>query len=349
MITTSVFGKTKGGEEVLVFTLTDGNAYAKILNYGGIIHSLVYPDKNGVPTDVVLGYNDVAGYEDNDGYLGALIGRFGNRICKGKLTIDGEDYALYCNDKTNHLHGGKRGFNAKLWKHEIRGDELILSILSPDGEENYPGNLNVRVTYSFQGGALKIAYYAISDKKTAVNMTNHAYFNLNGEGEGNAAENTLWIDSDYITPTDETLIPYGEFRAVKGTPFDFNEPKVIARDLHAEDRDIRIGSGYDHCYLLKNGGGAYVKFATAKGNKTGITMHCYTDMPAVQLYTGNFLAQQGKSAYYGKNAGYCLETQAIPNNVNVPAYAEKGSSIIEAGQAYRFTTVYQLENERGLS
>ena len=343
MITTKTFGQTSDGREVLAFTLGDGNSHVTVLNYGGIVQSLVVPDKNGKPTDVVLGYPDVAGYENNGGYLGALIGRFGNRIGEGKLSIDGKLYALYNNDRGNHLHGGKAGFNRKIWAHEIKGDELHLSILSPDGEENYPGNLKVEVTYTFKDGELKIKYHAVSDKKTAVNLTNHAYFNLNGEGNGDILNNELWIDCDYITPTNPTMIPVGGYRAVKGTPFDFNTPKPIGRDVEADDLDLKQGNGYDHCHVLKNKCGQYVKYAVAKSPVTGITMTCYTDMPAVQFYAGNGLHQQGKGGYYGKRSGFCLETQAIPNNVNVPEYAEKGSSILDAGKVYSFTAAYQFE------
>ena len=343
MITQKLFGKTEDGREVLAFTLEDGASHATILNYGGIVQSLVVPDKNGKPTDVVLGYNTVAEYEKNGGYLGALIGRFGNRIGKGELCIDGKRYELYNNDRGNHLHGGKIGFNRKIWAHEIVGDELRLSILSPDGEENYPGNLKVTVTYTFRGGELKIAYRAVSDKKTAINLTNHAYFNLNGEGDGSALDNELWIDCDFITPTNPTMIPEGGFRAVKGTPFDFNAFKPIGRDVEADDLDLKQGKGYDHCHVLKNRAGEYVKYAEVRSLKTGIRMSCYTDMPAVQFYAGNGLSQQGKTAYYGKRAGFCLETQAIPNNVNVPEYAERGSSIVDAGAVYAFTAAYKFE------
>ncbi len=342
MITSSSFGKTKDGREVLAFTFEDGARRATVLNLGGIIQSIVVPDKNGNPTDVILGYNDVAGYEEHGGYLGALIGRFGNRIEKGKLVIDGETYDLYCNDRGNHLHGGKVGFDKKIWAHEIKGDELVLSIVSPDGEENYPGTLSVRVTYSFKDGEFRILYHAVSDKKTAVNLTNHAYFNIDGEGSGSALENVLWIDCDDITPTNSTMIPTGGFRAVKGTAFDFNTPKEIGKDVGADDIDLKQGNGYDHCHVLKNKCGECVKYATVTGKKSGITMSCYTDMPAVQFYAGNGLNQQGKTAYYGRRAGFCLETQAIPNNVNVPEYAEKGSSILDAGEVYEFSAAYQF-------
>ncbi len=340
MIETNVFDKMKDGREVLVFTITDGKSYVRILNYGGIIQSLVMPDKNGNLTDVVLGYNTIAEYEQNDGYLGALIGRFGNRIDKGRLTIDGKYYSLCCNDNGNHLHGGKVGFDKKIWSHKMNGDELTLSILSPDGEENYPGNLAVRVTYTFKDGELKIQYYAVSDKKTAINLTNHAYFNLSGEHSGDATDNVMWIDSDYITPTDDKLIPLGGFREIKGTPFDFNAPKAIEQDINADDEDLKKGGGYDHCYLLKN-----CEYAKVYSPKTGIKMSCCTDMPAVHFYTGNFLNQKGKTTYYGKRSGFCLETEAIPNNVNVPEYAEKGSSVYDAEQEYKFTSKYHFACE----
>ncbi len=343
MITSRSFGKTKDGREVLAFIFEDGARRATVLNLGGIIQSIVVPDKNGNPTDVILGYNDVAGYEEHGGYLGALIGRFGNRIGEGKLVIDGETYDLYCNDRGNHLHGGKVGFDKKIWAHEIKGDELVLSIVSPDGEENYPGTLSVRVTYSFKDGEFRILYHAVSDKKTAVNLTNHAYFNIDGEGSGSALENVLWIDCDYITPTNSTMIPTGGFRAVKGTAFDFNTPKEIGKDVGADDIDLKQGNGYDHCHVLKNKCGEYVKYATVTGKKSGITMSCYTDMPAVQFYAGNGLNQQGKTAFYGRRAGFCLETQAIPNNVNVPEYAEKGSSILDAGEVYEFSAAYKFQ------
>lgn len=342
MIKQSLFGKTADGREVLAFTLQDGNAQATVLNYGGLLQSIVVPDKNGNPVDVLLGYSDVAGYECNGGYLGALIGRFGNRIGSGKFTMDGKEYSLYCNDRGNHLHGGKAGFDKKIWKHEIDGEKLVLSILSPDGEEGYPGNLNVKVTYSFINGELKIEYEAVSDKKTVVNLTNHAYFNLNGEGDGSILNNVMYIDSAYMVPTNDTMIPVGGLRAVEGTAFDFNLPKEIGRDIEADDKELKQGNGYDHCYLLKNGCGNFARYAVVVSQKTGIVMSCYTDMPAVQFYAGNGMNMEGKTAHYGKRAGFCLETQAIPNNVNVEEYARHGSSFLNAGEKYSFSAVYKF-------
>ncbi len=342
MITTRPFGTTQDGREVLAFTIGEGDSCVTILNYGGIVQSLTVPDHDGRPTDVILGYPSVEGYERNGGYLGALIGRFGNRIGEGKLTVDGKEYKLYCNDRGQHLHGGKEGFNRKIWAHAIEGDELTLSILSPDGEENYPGNLKVSVTYTFRGGELRIRYRAETDRKTAINLTNHAYFNLSGEADGTILDHVLFLDSDTITPTNPAMIPVGGYRAVEDTPFDFTTPKAIGKEIDADDVDLRQGNGYDHCYVLKNRRGEYVKYAEVFSPKTGIRMSCYTDLPAVQFYAGNGLHQQGKGGYYGKRAGFCLETQMIPNNVNVPEYAEKGSSYLDAGTVYESVSAYRF-------
>ena len=346
MIHTSVFGKTSDGQTVMAFKLKDGANEATILNLGGIIQSLKVADKNGNLVDVILGYNDVAGYERTGGYLGALIGRYGNRIEKGHLVIDGEEYNLYCNDRGNHLHGGRNGFDKKLWNYVFEGHDgntLALSIVSPDGEENYPGNLRVQVRYTFVDGELKIEYAAMSDKKTAINMTNHAYFNLDGEGSGNVLDTFLQIDADRVTPTDETLIPHGEFKDVEGTPFDFRKPHRIGERIgDTDDDDIRYGGGYDINFVCNKPAGTYAKIADAESEKSGIAMEVFTDMPAVQLYTGNGLSQNGKSAYYNRNYGFCLETQFIPNGVNCPSYAALGDPIFEKNKIYHSVTAYKF-------
>ena len=230
MIQTSVFGRTADGKNVLAFRIKDGANEAVILSMGGIIQSLRIADRHGYPVDVVLGYNDVASYEQNGGYLGALIGRCANRIDKGHMVIDGVDYDLYQNDNGNHLHGGKAGFDRRLWNYVFEGSDgntLALTLHSPDGEESYPGNLNVQVRYSLVGGELKIEYQALSDKKTVINLTNHAYFNLDGEDSGDVLDTTLRINANKITPTDALLIPHGGFRDVTGTPFDFRTGRKI--------------------------------------------------------------------------------------------------------------------------
>lgn len=343
MIQTSVFGKTADGREVRAFKLKDGACEATILSLGGIIQSLKVPDADGNPTDVVLGYNDVAGYENNGGYLGALIGRVGNRIEKGHLVIDGTEYELYCNDRGNHLHGGRNGFDKKIWNYVFDGNGITMSIVSPDGEENYPGNLNVQVRYTLSDGELKIEYAAMADKKTAINMTNHAYFNLDGEGTGNVLDTFLTIDADRITPTDETLIPHGEFRDVTGTPFDFRKPRRIGERIgDDDDQDIRYQDGYDVNYVLNKKQGTYAKIAEAESERTGIVMEVFTDLPAVQLYTGNGLSQRGKTAFYNRNYGFCLETQFIPNCVNVPAYAALGDAVYERNRFCHTVTAYKF-------
>lgn len=342
MITSKQFGKTKDGRVVTAYTFHDEKKSMTVLDLGGIVQQISVPDQCGNLVDVVLGYDTVAEYEEKGGYLGAIIGRCGNRIGKGKLVVDGKEYSLYINDRGSHLHGGKVGFDKKIWNAEIIGNKLKLNLFSPDLDENYPGNLNVEVVYSFKDGECKIEYRAVSDKKTCINLTNHAYFNLNGEGSGSVLDHLLKMDCDEIVRTSPTMVPEGGFRKIKGTVFDFNAPKAIGRDIAADDIDLKQGDGYDHCHMLKNKCGEWVKYAEVVSPQTGIKMECFTDMPAVQFYTGNFLDQQGKSGYYGARDGFCLETQAIPNNVNVPEYAARGNSVFDAGQEYRFAAAYRF-------
>ncbi len=342
------FGSLKNGATVYAFTLSDGCSFARILNLGGILQSLVFPDKTGTPTDVVLGYDTPQEYLENDGYLGALIGRFGNRIDEGRLEIDGKIYSLYLNDRGNHLHGGREGFDKKIWDTEIITDEqgneqLVLRYVSVDGEEHYPGTLVVQVVYGFINGVLSIDYMAVADQKTAINLTNHAYFNLDGDGaENSVSEHFLKINADRITPTDKNMIPRGGFKKVAGTPFDFSSFQKIG-DGNArieEDADMINGNGFDHCFVL-NGQNDDEPACVAYSEKSGIEMKTYTDQSAVQLYTSNGLFATGKNGKaYGRFGGFCLETQAIPNNVNVPEYAAIASSIFEKGEPYFHSTRY---------
>lgn len=348
-VTKDFFGKDAFSRDVYAYTLTDGEYSAVILDRGGIIKNLFVPNKTGGKTDVVLGYDDMKGYDENGGYLSALIGRFGNRIGKGQVCIDGVNYQLYCNDKTNHLHGGKDGFDKKIWKAEIvkaeNGNErLALSVLSPDGEENYPGNLTVKVVYSLEDGTLTIEYEAVSDKTTLINLTNHAYFNLDGSND--ILEHLMTMCAPSFLPTDSELIPHGEFKATTGTPFDFSKEKTIGSgdSLRAEDPDLTFGGGFDHCFVFDKNRDVSAPYAIVRSEKSGITMKCYTDMPAVHFYAGNYLNQTGKGGVkYGRCGGFCLETEALPNNPNVPAYAEFGSSLYKAGEVYRFTAKYAFK------
>lgn len=348
-ITKNFFDKDFLGREVYAYTLEDGEFSAVILDRGGIIKNLFVPDKSGKKRDVVLGYDDMKGYDTNGGYLGALIGRFGNRIDKGQVRLDGKNYQLFCNDKSNHLHGGKDGFDKKIWKAEIiktaEGNErLELNLLSPDGEENYPGNLKVKVVYSLENGALGIDYEAVSDKTTLINLTNHAYFNL--DGEENILGHLMTASAPYLLPTDHELIPHGEFRATTGTPFDFSKEKTIGDgDAFKEsDPDLIKGAGFDHCLVFDKNRDLGAPYAVVRSEKSGIVMKCYTDMPAVHLYCGNFLNQTGKGGKnYSRCAGFCLETEALPNNPNAPAYKEYGSSVYKAGQIYRFSAKYSFK------
>jgi len=347
-ITKNEFGKLKNGATVYAFTLSDGFAFARILDLGGILQALVVPDKKGTPTDVVLGYDTPQEYLENDGYLGALIGRFGNRIDEGRLEIDGKIYPLYLNDRGNHLHGGREGFDKKIWDAEIVADEqgneqLVLRYVSLDGEEHYPGTLVVQVVYGFVNGVLSIDYMAVADKKTAINLTNHAYFNLDGDGaENSVSEHYLKIVAARITPTDKTMIPRGGFKKVAGTPFDFSDFKKIGAGNARikEDADMINGNGFDHCFVL-NERTDDEPACVAYSEKSGIEMKTYTDQPAVQLYTANGLSATGKDGKgYGRFGAFCLETQAIPNNVNVAEYAEIASSVYEAGTPYFHSTRY---------
>ena len=344
MIEKRWFGTTADGRQVFAFTLHDGESSVTVLNLGGIVQSIVVPDREGRLTDVALGYSDVAGYESNRGRLGAVIGRFANRIGDARLVVDGKEYALACDDRGYHTHGGGVGFDKKLWSYGVCGDTLALSLISPDGEENYPGRLKVTVVYTFRNRTLRLRYRAVTDRKTAVNLTNHTYFNLSGEASGSVLGQLLTLRAEEFVPTDDCMIARGGFRSVAGTPFDFRTPKAIGADIFAEDEDLRRGGGYDHCFVINKDGGGLVKFAEAESRETGIRMACYTDMPAVQFYSGNGLGQNGKSCRYGPRAGFCLETEMIPNNVNVPEYRERGSSYLDVGERYDFTTAYEFGN-----
>ena len=318
---------------------------AVITNYGGRLVSLIVPDKNGRPTDVITGHDSIQGYQKpNDNSFGALIGRYGNRIAKGKFSLDGNNYQLDLNNGVNSLHGGFSGFQSRVFSaKQISDQQLQLDYISVDGEGGYPGNLTVKVTYTLtDDNALKIEYTATTDKNTVINLTNHAYFNLNGAGDKSIGDNLLRIDADSFLPVDSTLIPTGKLQPVKGTPFDFTELKVVGTDIGKDDDQLKKGLGYDHNFVL-NKHDIHKAIATVKSTQTGITMDVYTTEPGLQFYSGNFLSDKvrdGKNGQvYGYRSALCMETQHFPDSPNKPGFP---STVLKPGQIYHSTTIYKF-------
>ena len=351
-INKTLFGSMPDGREVYEYTLCNSSGMTvKLLDYGATVKEIHVPDKNGKFADVVAGYDTLDSYRLADGYQGAVIGRIGNRICKGKFSLDGKDYDLYINNGPNHLHGGKEGFNAKLWSAEMT-DENELSVqfsyVSPDGEEGYPGTLDVSVKYTLtENNSLSINYVATTDKKTIVNLTNHSYFNLGGYDSGSIYSHLLSIDAPYYLPTDKNLIPTGEIRSVKGTPFDFTEAKEIGRDIDADCEDLKTAGGYDHCFYFGDGAdGKLVKRAELYEPDSGRFMEMYTSQPGVQIYTGNFVNNPDFPFKAGvvqkKQTLVCLETQKMPDSIN---HGNFTSVVLDAGERYDYTTVYKFSTK----
>ena len=340
--------KTKiDGKQVDLYTLKNkNNAEAIFTNYGGRLVSLLMPDKNGKLVDVVVGFKSVADYEKStEPYFGATIGRFGNRIAKGKFTLDGKIYSLFTNNGQNTLHGGKKGFQYVVWDVKQPNDHTIeLHYLSKDGEENFPGNLDVKVTYTLNDdNELKMDYLATTDKKTVVNLTNHAFFNLNGEGSGTILDHTVTIFGDKYTPVDSTLIPTGKIVAVAGTPFDFTKPETIGKRINDKNEQLTFGKGYDHNYVLnKTAGMGMYHAATVQGDKSGIVMDVYTQEPGLQFYSGNFM--QGKNTFKGGatddfRTAFAMETQHFPDSPNQPSFP---STELKPGQVYKTSSIYKF-------
>jgi aldose 1-epimerase len=338
----SDFGKAKEGQPVDLYTLTNASGMTvKITNYGGIVTSLQVPDKNGKFDDVVLGFDTLDQYLEGHPYFGALVGRYGNRIAKGKFTLNGTEYQLAANNGENHLHGGIKGFDKVVWNAEMVKKEnemgVKLSYLSKDGEEGYPGNLTAVVTYVLTNdNELIINYKAETDKPTPVNLTHHSYFNLKGAGNGDILGHLLTIDADRFTPVDEGLIPTGELKSVKDTPMDFTAPKAIG------ERIDQVKGGYDHNYVLNGWDGSLRLAAKVVEPLSGREMEVWTTEPGLQFYTGNFLdgtitGKNGK--VYNKHYGFCLETQHFPDSPNKAGFP---STILEPGEKYTHTTIYRF-------
>lgn len=339
-----------GNKAVKLYTLKNAAGMEVcITNFGGRLVSIMVPDKNGNMTDVLLGFDNVADYQNIANDFGASIGRYANRINQGKITVDGVEYQLPQNNYGHCLHGGPNGWQYKVYEAKQLSDtQLELVLNSPDGDSNFPGNVVAKVIYTLtEDNAVDISYEATTDKKTVINMTNHAYFNLNGDPSVNSMNQILYIASDSITPVDSTFMTTGEMMAVAGTPFDFNIPKAIEKDVtNFEDEQIKFGKGFDHNWVLNTKGDITKLAAKLTSPVTGITLEVYTNEPGVQVYTGNFLdgtVKGKKGVVYPQRASVCLETQHYPDT---PNKAHWPSAILEPGQTYRSQCIYKFGVEK---
>lgn len=348
-VSKELFGKLSDGTPVSAYTLDNGMGMTvRVMDFGAAILNINVPAKCGC-VDVLLGHRTLAGYEDNGSAHGAVVGRNANRIGNAEFELNGKIYSLDVNDRKNNLHGGFDRWFERMWD-VTQGDEnedasITFSLLSPDMDQGFPGEVNISVTYTLTAdNELMIHYNGVPDKDTIINMTNHSYFNLNGHGAGSIRDHIAMIRSDYFTETDNELIPTGRMIPVKGTPLDFNEPKEIGRDIDADYEPLVFGSGYDQNWALDNDGELELA-AWLYAKRTGIRMEVYTDLPGIQMYTGNFLNDEGKDgAVYTRNSGVALETQYFPDAVN---HKEFKSPIVRAGEEYDTTTVYKFVVEQG--
>ena len=344
-VTSQPFGKLPDGTPVEIYTLADGQYEARIATYGGVVVSLKAPDRNGKPADVVLGFDDVDGYVANfngpsDAFFGALIGRYANRIAHGSFTLDGQKYSLPLNNGENTLHGGPHGFNNQVWKAKPIADGVELTYLSKDGEAGFPGSLTATVRYSLVKGNLRIEYSATTDKNTVVNLTNHSYFNLAGEGD--ILKQELTLHASRFTPVDAGLIPTGELKSVESTPFDFRKGTAVGARINANDEQLRLGRGYDHNWVLDSGGGKLTEAAEVYDPGSGRVLKVLTDQPGIQFYSGNFLdgSVKGKGGKpYELRSALCLETQHFPDSPNHPAFP---TTKLKPGDRYHTVTIYRF-------
>jgi len=343
--------KLPDGRNVFQYTLKNrAGVTAQIINYGATVTSLRVPDRNGIMGDVVLGFDSLQGYIDGTAYFGAVVGRYGNRIGKGRFQLDGKQYQLTINDGENHLHGGKIGFNKVLWEAKTLGDReepsVQLQYRSRDGEEGYPGTVTLNVTYALTGkNELRIDYEGTTDKPTILNPTQHSYFNLSGSLTNTVLDHTLMIEADSFTPIDRGLIPTGQLASVANTPMDFRTPVTIGAHIDDPYEQLSFGRGYDHNWVLKGSSGQLRKAAELYEPASGRLMTVFTDQPGLQFYAGNFLngTAKGKNGIaYGRRVGLCLETQAFPDTPNKPHFPQV---TLRPGQVYRQTTIYQFSTK----
>ena len=336
---------TREAIDVLQITLKNKHGMeVTLISIGATIQAIKVPDKSGRVDDVVLGYDSLDGYlTKEDPYFGAVVGRYANRIAKGRFTLDGHEYKLAINNAPNTLHGGNKGFDKRVWDLEESGaDHVTFHYLSPDGEEGYPGILNVTVKYTLTANnELKIEYSATTDKNTVLNISNHSYFNLAGQGNGDVLKHQVMINADKFTPVDSTLIPTGELKPVAGTPFDFRKPTVIGARINEKDRQLEYGRGYDHNFVLNDPGKMRLAARVIEFT-SGRTLEVLTDQPGLQFYTGNFLdgTVKGKGGkVYGNRYAFCLETQHYPDSPNHPNFP---STELKSGQTFRSTTIFRF-------
>ena len=348
-VTIQPFGKMRDGNPVAPFTLIDGPMEARIITYGGTLVSLTVPDRHGRSEDVVLGYDSLDEYVTNNNrrnpaFFGAIIGRYANRIAHGHFNLNGKVYSLPANDDENSLHGGPRGFYNVVWDAKPIENGVELSYSSKDGEEGYPGNLLARVRYTLIQRALRIEYSATTDKKTIVNLTNHAYFNLGGPGHGNILGHQLTLHASRFTPVDSNLIPTGELKPVPSTPFDFRTSTAIGEHINCNDQQLHLAKGYDHNWVLDGQGGDLAEAADLYEPISGRVLRVLTTEPGIQFYSGNFLdgTIRGKvQALYGNRSGLCLETQHFPDSPNHPHFP---STELKAGERYHSVSVYSFSS-----
>jgi aldose 1-epimerase len=344
------FGVTKEGVQVSLFTLRNKQgAEAKISNYGGLVTSLKVPDKNGVMGDVVLGYDNLAGYLKETPYFGALIGRYGNRIARGKFTLDGKQYTLATNNYPNALHGGTKGFDKVVWQAKVlatpEGPALQLKYLSHDGEEGYPGNLSVTAVYALtEDNGLRVEFTATTDQATVLNLTQHSYFNLAGKGD--ILGHVVLMPADKFTPVDSTLIPTGELKPVDGTPFDFRTPTAIGARINQPDEQLKFGGGYDHNFVINKPMGQFGLMARVNEASSGRVLEVFSTEPGLQFYSGNFLDGKitGKGGWvYQFRNGFCMEPQHYPDSPNQPNFP---SVVLRPGQTYHNTIEFRFSVQK---
>lgn len=340
------FDTTIDGKKVKLFYLKNSNGVEMaVTNYGAKVVSLLTPDKDGKKEDIVLGFSDLKGYLGaKEEYYGGVVGRYGNRIAKGKFKLDGKEYTLFTNNGVNTLHGGKKGYNEVVWDAEQKDPKtIVFHYLSPDGEEGYPGNLDITMTYELtDNNEFRITYGATTDKPTVVNITHHSFFNLHGAGNGSVNDHVLSINADYFTPVDSTLIPLGKNIPVKGTPFDFTQPTAIGSRIEQADQQLKFGKGYDHNWVLNKKGDSLTLAATVLEPASGRYMEVWTTEPGVQFYGGNFIdgSDKGKGKVYNFRGALCLETQHFPDSPNQPGFP---STVLKPGQTYKHVCIYKFD------